>query len=119
MKTGNLIYQTSTTTGTGNFTTSSVTGYRDFSSEFGTGTARSNYFYYCIRHTTAAEYEVGIGHMSASNTLVRDTVIESSNSNSLVNFSSGTKSVISDFPAETQNQFTTYGNSLTTRYGVI
>jgi len=97
MNVGNLVFQTATTTGTGDFTTVHVTGYRDLSTVFGTGS--TNKFYYFIRHTTADEFEVGEGYMSGANTLVRETVIESSNANAAVNFSAGTKHVACDMPS--------------------
>lgn len=99
-KIGNLVQQTSITIGTGDFTTVSVNGKRDFATEFSTG--GTDVFYYFISHQTAAEWEYGTGHMSASNTLVRDTVIQSSNANALVNFSIGTKDVVNDLPASLQ-----------------
>lgn len=99
-KIGNLVQQTSITIGTGDFTTVSVNGKRDFATEFSTG--GTDVFYYFISHQTAAEWEYGTGHMSASNTLVRDTVIQSSNANALVNFSLGTKDVVNDLPASLQ-----------------
>jgi len=49
-------------------------------------------------HQSAAEWEVGTGHLSAATTLVRDTVLNSSNSNAAVNFSAGTKDVTSAYP---------------------
>ena len=99
-ETGNLVYQTSTTTGTGDFTLVSVTGFQDFSDVF------AGSFWYAIRHQTADEFEVGIGTLDGG-LLSRDTVIESSNSNALVNFSAGTKEVVSDVPASTQNLIST------------
>ena len=47
-----------------------------------------------------SEWEVGIGtYTSSGTTLSRDTVLASSNSGSLVNFSAGTKDVFCDYPA--------------------
>lgn len=89
--------ETSTTTGTGNFTLSgaATTLYgpnaRTFSSALGS-VAYS--FYYDIFHQTLAEFERGIGYLSGG-ALVRSLVIESSNSNALVNFSAGDKVVMS------------------------
>lgn len=98
---GDLIEETSTTTGTGDLTTSSVSGRRTFSTEFGTGSTL-DLFYYFIANESAAEWEIGTGHMSGATTLVRDTVLESSNSNALVNFGAGTKRIVNDFPANRQ-----------------
>ena len=55
-----------------------------------------------ISNREAAEWERGTGSMSDANTLVRDTVIESTNSNNAVNFSAGVKDVTNDIPAGTQ-----------------
>ena len=102
-KVADRVKETSTTTGTGNFTVSgAATGYRTFSSVFPVGVK----FYYCI--ALGAEWEVGEGYMSDSTTLVRDDIEASSNSNALVNFSAGTKDVFCTFPAY---EFTTRGLS--------
>lgn len=98
---GDLVHQLSTSTGTGNFTLSAVNGKRDFGMVFGTG-ATTNVFDYYISNRDAAEWERGTGHMSNSTTLVRDTVIASSNSNAAVSFSAGTKDVTNDVPAGEQ-----------------
>lgn len=90
------VKESATTTGTGNFTLAgAATGFETFNTAFGNGTAHSNYFEYVIQGTggIASEWEVGRGHLSASTTLVRDQVYESSNSDALVNFSAGTKDV--------------------------
>lgn len=90
------VKDTTTTTGTGNITLSGTapTGYQSFNTAFGT----SVYFNYCI--TGGSEWETGIGHLSASTTLVRDTILSSSNSGSAVSFSSGTKDVFVTLPGE-------------------
>ena len=88
------VKETSTTTGTGDFTVSgAATGYRTFASVFAVGQD----FYYCI--ALGSEWEVGEGYMSDSTTLVREAVYSSSNSNTFVNFSAGTKDVFCTFPA--------------------
>jgi hypothetical protein len=82
------VRETSTTTGTGNFTLAgAVTGYRAFSAVAGTDS-----FYYCIAHRTADEWEVGSGSLSGG-ALARTTVHASSNAGAAVNFSAGTKDV--------------------------
>lgn len=93
----NLVEQTSTTTGTGNLVLAAVNGRQSFNSAFGTG--GTDAFYYFVINEGAAEWEVGTGHMSDSSTLVRDTVIESTNSGAAVNFSAGTKRVTNALPA--------------------
>lgn len=87
---------TSTTTGTGTITLgSAVSGFQDFS-VIGNG----NTTYYSITDQ-AGNWEVGIGtYTSSGSSLSRDTVLESSNSNSLVNFPSGTKNVFVTYPAD-------------------
>lgn len=96
----NLVHETSTTTGTGNFTLVNVNGKNSFSNAFGTG--GSNVFDYFISNQGAAEWERGTGHMSDATTLVRDTVLESTNSDAAVNFSAGTKDITNDVPALNQ-----------------
>ncbi len=92
----NLVHETSTSTGTGNFTLSAVDGRQSFNDAFGTG--GTDAFYYFLSHRTAGEWEVGTGHLSDATTLVRDTVLASS-TGSAVSFSAGTKDVTNDVPA--------------------
>jgi len=90
------VKETSTSTGTGNFTLAgAVDSFISFNSGVGTG----NRTYYTIALQGGSEFEVGIGTLSGSTTLVRDTVITSSNSDNLVNFSAGTKDVFVAQPA--------------------
>ena len=88
---------TSTTAGTGTFTLgSAVFGFQDFS-VIGDG----NTTYYTITGVGSSEWEVGIGTYTASGTtLSRDTILESSNSGSAVDFSVGDKEVFVTYPAE-------------------
>lgn len=88
---GTLIHQTSTSTSTGNFTITSVFGKQTFNAHFGIG--GTDTFDYFISNRSANEWERGTGHLSDANTLVRDTVIESSNSDAAVDFGAGTKDV--------------------------
>ena len=82
------VKETSTTTGTGDFTLAgAVSQFQSFNSAFGTSVV----FYYCIVGQSGTEWEVGEGILSASTTLVRSEVRASSNSNALVSFSAGTK----------------------------
>ena len=98
----NLVHETSASTGTGNFTLSNVDGRQSFNAAHGTG--GTDVFYYFISHRTAGEWEVGTGHLSAANTLVRDTVLASSNNDNFVNFSAGTKDITNDLPASNQGE---------------
>jgi hypothetical protein len=88
------VKETTTTTGTGTITLAgAVVGYQAFSV-----IGDSNTTYYTIAGTS--EWEVGIGtYTSSGTTLSRDTVLASSNSGSLVNFSAGTKDVFVVYPA--------------------
>ena len=87
----------STTTGTGTFTLgAAAAGFQDFS-VIGDG----NTTYYTIAGVGSNEWEVGIGTYTASGTtLSRDTILESSNSGSAVDFSAGDKDVFVTYPAE-------------------
>lgn len=96
-----LARQTTVDTGTGNLALSNVNGYKPLATAFPAGT--TNEFYYYISNRNAAEYERGYGHVTGGS-LVRDTVIESTNANALVNFSAGTKDVMSDIPFAFQNR---------------
>ena len=91
------VKETTTTTGTGTVTLlGASTGYQSFSA-----VGNANDTYYCIAGQTSSEWEVGIGtYTSSGTTLSRTTVLESSNSGSLVSFSAGTKDVFVVYPAE-------------------
>jgi hypothetical protein len=95
-----LVHDQSTSTGTGNLTLTAVNGKRSFNTAFGTG--GTNVFDYFISNQSAAEWEIGTGHLSAATTFVRDTVVSSSNANAAVNFSGGTKDICNDVPAAKQ-----------------
>ncbi|NBS70571.1 hypothetical protein EBT31_16900, partial [bacterium] len=107
------VKETSTTAGTGTLTLAgAVTGFQSFS-VIGNG----NTTYYAIYDPNTAAWEVGIGtYTSSGTTLSRDTVLESSNSGSLVNFSSAVKDVFVTYPAEyavvASNNFGTAGQGL-------
>ena len=92
------VKETSTTTGTGTIDLDgAVTGFEGFVA----GIATTNTTYYCIAHTTADEWEVGLGTVTdaGTDTLSRDTVISSSNSDGKVVFTAGTSDVFCTFPA--------------------
>lgn len=90
------VKETSTTTGSGNVTLAgAVTQFISFNTAFGVGPS----FYYTIAGQTGSEWEVGVGHLSGSTTLVRDTILASSNSGSVVTLSAGTKDVFCSVPA--------------------
>jgi hypothetical protein len=89
------VKETTTTTGTGTLTLAgAATGFQSFS-VIGDG----NSTYYTI--TDGTNWEVGIGtYTSSGTTLSRDTVLESSNSGNLVDWSAGSKDVFCTYPAE-------------------
>ena len=89
------VKETTTTTGTGTLTLAGAsTGFQSFS-VIGDG----NTTYYTI--TDGTDWEVGVGTYTASGTtLSRDTILESSNSGSAVNWGSGSKDVFVTYPAE-------------------
>lgn len=96
IKLADRVKETTTTTGTSDITLAgAVSQFSSFTSRFATG----DYFHYTIVGQTGTEWEVGIGHLSGSTTLVRDVVLTSSNSDALVNFSAGTKDVFCDISA--------------------
>jgi hypothetical protein len=88
------IQETSNSTGTGTITLAgAASGFRSFS-VIGDG----NTTYYTIVGGT--QWEIGLGtYTSSGTTLSRDTVLSSSNSNALVDFSAGVKTVFVTYPA--------------------
>ena len=89
------VKETTTTTGTGTYTLAgAVTGFEAFSS-----VGNSNTTYYAC--TDGTDFEVGIGtYTSSGTTLARTTILQSSNSDSAVSWSSGTKTIFCAQPAE-------------------
>lgn len=89
------VQETASAPGTGTVTLlGAVTGFQTFAA-IGSG----NTTYYCIADQGGANWEVGIGTVGTG-TLARTTVLSSSNSGSLVNFSSGTQVVFCTYPSE-------------------
>ena len=92
------VKETSTSTGTGTFDLDgAVTGFDTFVA----GIADGNTTYYAIFHQGTTEWEVGLGTVTDAtpDTLARTTVITSSNSDSAVTFTAGTKDVFCTLPA--------------------
>ena len=89
------IKETTSTTGTGTYTLGgAVSGFEAFS-EIGDG----NTTYYCC--TDGTDFEVGVGTYTASGTtLARTTILQSSNSDAAVNWTSGTRTIFCTQPAE-------------------
>lgn len=95
---GNWIRETTTTTGTGNLTVSSVSGYPTINTLF---PVNERFYYSILDDSTGAPIECGIGYLSASTTLVRERPVASMVSGtydatavSAVSLASGTKRVI-------------------------
>ena len=92
------VKESTTSPGTGTATLNgAATGYQSFSA----GIGANNTTYYTIADQSGSNWEVGYGTVgSGGTTLARTTVLASSNSGSLVNFSSGTQDVWCDYPAK-------------------
>ncbi len=93
------VKETTTTTGTGTVNLAGAeTGFQTFVA----GVGNSNTTYYAIVDGNTGDFEVGIGTVTdaSPDTLSRDTILQSSNSDSAVNFGSGTKSVFCTQPAD-------------------
>ena len=89
------VKETTITSGTGSVVlTGALGGFQTFNSAIGDG----NTTYYVIEND--AQFEVGVGtYTASSNSLSRETVLASSNSDSAVDFSAGTKDVFCTLPA--------------------
>jgi hypothetical protein len=111
---GDRVKETTTTTGTGNVTLAgAVAQFQAFSDRF----LVDSPFYYAIVGQSGTEWEVGMGHLSGSTTLVRDEVYQSSNADALVNFSSGTKDVFCTITAHRANDWNTTGKTMAQAMG--
>ena len=90
------VKETTTTTGTGRYTLAgAVTGFETFTANLD----NSDTTYYCCTDNT--DFEIGIGTFTSSGTtLDRTTILASSNSNSAVNWSSGTRTIFMTYPAD-------------------
>ena len=116
------VRETTTTTGTGAVALGgAVSGFETFAA----GIGNSNTVYYAIVHRSAAEFEVGLGTLDGdSSDLTRTTPISSSNSDSAVDFASGTKDVFCTLPAskavfEDANSHVTLPHDLFIEGGII
>ena len=91
------VKESSTTTGTADFTLGgAAAGFQTFAVIGNTNTT-----YYAAVDQATGDWEVGVGTYSTTGpTLTRDTVLESSNTGSKVNFAAGSKDVFCTYPAE-------------------
>ena len=101
------VKETTTTTGTGTYSLGgAVTGFETFAS---VGDGNTTY-YVCTDNT---DFEVGIGTFTSSGTtLARTTILQSSNSDNAVSWSSGTRTVFCTLPAEKMTFLDASGNIL-------
>jgi hypothetical protein len=101
------VQETTTTIGTGSVTLAgAVLGFQSFA-VVGNG----NTTFYTIADQGGANWEVGIGTYSTTGpTLARTTVLSSSNSGNLVNFTAGTKTVFVTYPSEQSVNLDASGN---------
>jgi hypothetical protein len=91
------VKETSVSTGTGAIALDGATGAYQAFSTIGNG----NTTYYAIAGQTTNEWEVGIGtYNSGTDSISRDVILSSSNSNTIVTFSAGTKDVFITYPSE-------------------
>ena len=91
------VQETTNSPGTGTATLlGAVSGYQSFS----TGIGANNTTYYTIADQTGTNWEVGLGALNSTGTvLTRTTVYSSSNGGSTVNFATGTQYVWCDYPS--------------------
>lgn len=112
---GDLIFETTLTSGTGSITLDGpITNRFAFSTEYANGDP----VVYTIEHQTQPEIEVNLGTWTTGGILTRGTVIKSSNSNSAVTFSAGRKNVYAGFPADSANlpKITTFTGATATTH---
>ena len=100
----NLVWEQSSSTGTGNKTLSRYGGFARVSEAFGTGDAGSAnpVLFFANKDAASAEWEVVQGYMSDANTFVPGTRLDSSNGGSAVTFTAGLKHVTNDIHAAYQ-----------------
>jgi hypothetical protein len=90
------VKEATTTTGTISFVLGgAVSGFQTFLA----GVGASNTTYYAV--SQGADFEVGLGTLSANGlSLARTTIFQSSNSDLVVNFSAGSKEIFVTYPAD-------------------
>jgi hypothetical protein len=109
------VKETSTTTGTGDVTLGgAVAQFESFSGNYVVGEP----FFYAIVGQSGTEWEVGIGTLSGGSTLVRTSVLQSSNADALVSFSGGTKDVFVSWAGLQANRAVTRGKAIALGAGI-
>tara|TARA_R100000541_G_scaffold8128_1_gene15731 strand:+ start:3259 stop:3648 length:390 start_codon:yes stop_codon:yes gene_type:complete len=88
--------------------TTAVDGFDTFSNGIGVG----NTTYYAIFNQGTTEFEVGLGTLNSASNLQRTTIISSSNSDNVVDFSLGTKDVFCTLPASKAVYLDASGNAV-------
>lgn len=92
---GDRVKETTTTTGTGTYSLGGAENNFQAFSVIGNG----NTTYYCCQDNS--NFEIGIGTYTASGTtLARTTILQSSNNDNAVSWSSGTKTIFCCYPAD-------------------
>jgi hypothetical protein len=96
------VKETTTTTGTSDAALAgAASGYRAFSSVLSDG----DLCYYCMEVASGGAWEMGIGTYSSMGNIARTVILSSSNSNSIVSFSAGTKNIFMTVPAQAFTSF--------------
>jgi hypothetical protein len=111
------VKETTTTTGTGDLTLGGAEpNFASFSSALSDGDTT----YYAIVDDGNTDYEVGIGtYTSGTNSLSRDTILDSTNGGAAVDLSAGSKVVFITYPAEKSVQVGSNVSDLTNDSGFI
>lgn len=93
---GNRVKETTNTSGnTDPFTLlGAQTGFETFANGVGVG----NHCYYCV--IDGVDYEIGIGQLTNSTTLTRETILESTNGDNALNLTTATKTIFCEVPAQ-------------------
>ncbi len=114
MRHDDRVKETSTTTGTGDFTLDgAVSQFQSFSACYSIGEKVP----YAIVGQTGTEWETGMGVLTGASTLQRLQVERSSNANALVSFSSGTKDVFCTILGKQMTRMESMGHTLAKSLG--
>lgn len=110
MKFFDRVKETTTTTGTGDITLAGAAtgGFITFQSVFAVGDRVP----YGIADANGTAWESGYGTLTASTTLERTQVLQSSNSNNAISLSAGTHNVFCGVPGDHMTQTMTLGEIL-------